>query len=115
MPSPSEAELSTPPTKGPIGRAKSKPFLTGEELRKRSKELDLVLVHRAEVPEKVLIQSELGYMRRQLLADRRSVSITYPVNPPYAFVHIGFDEEKGEFEYDALEPTLHAGEKDLIA
>src|SRR5580658_9469471 len=105
MPPPGEAKLSASASKGagpPKGTAavpKGKPLLDGETLRKRSKELDRVLVHRADVPEKVLIQSELGYMRRQLLADRRSVSITYPVNPPYAFVHIGFDEEKGEFEY----------------
>jgi flagellar protein FlaI len=118
MSSPREAKLVSSPQKGAIpskvSGPKGKPILEGEDLRRRSRELDLVLVHRAEVPEKVLIQSELGYMRRQLLADRRAVSITYPVNPPYAFVHIGFDMEKGEFQYDALEPTLHAGERETI-
>jgi flagellar protein FlaI len=122
MPPPRDAKLSESGAKGASittvrgapGSPKGKPLLVGEQLRKRSMELDHVLVHRVDVPEKVLIQSELGYMRRQLLADRRTVSITYPVNPPFAFVHIGFDSEKGEFEYVALEPTLHEGERDLI-
>ena len=35
-------------------------------LLKEGLELERVLVHRVTVPEKVLIQAELGYMRRQL-------------------------------------------------
>lgn len=85
-----------------------------ETLRRRSKELEGILVHRATTPEKVLVQAELGYMRSQLLADRRSVDVTYPVNPPYAFVHVFFDGAKGEFSYRILEPTLRPEEKEQI-
>jgi len=120
MPSPSEAELAQPAEpprhKGLFGAIAIRPRTAAEQdtLRKKSAELDGVLVRRVEIPEKVLIQSELGYMRRQLLANRRAVSVTYPVNPPYAFVHVGFDAEKGEFVYSALEPTLKPGEQDTI-
>lgn len=75
-------------------------------LLREGKELEKALVHRVTVPEKVLIQAELGYMRRQLLGDRRDVDITYAVNPPFAFVHIDFNETTGEFEYRILEPQL---------
>jgi archaeal flagellar protein FlaI len=84
-------------------------------LRRRAAQLDSLLSKRPMVSDKVLFQAELGYMRRQLLADRQSVNVTYPVNPPFAFVHIYFDEEAGEFRYDALEPTLNEGEKQKIA
>lgn len=80
-------------------------------LRRLSAELDSLFIRRAAVPEKTLIQSELGYMRRILLQDRRGVDITYPVNPPYAFAHIDFDDAKGEFEYEILEPTLKPDEQ----
>ncbi len=54
-------------------------------------------------------------MRRQLLADRKTVDVTYPVNPPYAFVHIFFNSKANELLYQALEPTLHPKEEALIA
>jgi flagellar protein FlaI len=83
--------------------------------RKRiSAELDTQLLRRVNIPEKVLLQSEIGYMRSQLEGERQTVSVTYPVNPPYAFVHIGFNPELGELQYDALEPTLKEGELELI-
>lgn len=53
-------------------------------------------------------------MRRQLLADRKSVDVTYPVNPPYAFVHIFFNPKASELVYEALEPTIHPNEQALI-
>jgi archaeal flagellar protein FlaI len=83
-------------------------------LRRQSAELEALFFKRPTTPEKTLIQAELGYMRRILLQDRRGVDITYPVNPPYAFVHIEFDERKGEFEYEILEPTLKPGEAEQI-
>jgi len=73
-------------------------------LQKEGLELERTILRRHTVPEKVLIQAELGYMRRQLLGDRRLVNVTYGVNPPYAFVHISFDEKMGEFDYTVLEP-----------
>ncbi|MCI4373196.1 MAG: type II/IV secretion system ATPase subunit [Thermoplasmata archaeon] len=66
------------------------------------------------VSEKILIQGELGYMRRRLEADRRAIDLTYPVRPPYAFVRIFFSPESGELLYHALEPTLKSGEKEQL-
>ncbi|HYK93814.1 MAG TPA: type II/IV secretion system ATPase subunit, partial [Thermoplasmata archaeon] len=84
-------------------------------LRRQSAELDALFIHRRPVPEKVLIQQELGYMRRQLLGDRRRVDLTYPVNPPFAFVHIHFNPELGELEYEALEPTLRSDDPPALS
>jgi archaeal flagellar protein FlaI len=64
--------------------------------------------------EKTIIAAELGYMREQLLGDRKLLSVTYPVNPPFAFVRVFFDEAAGEFCYNTLEPTLKGDEPDKI-
>ena len=82
-------------------------------LLREGQELERVLVHRVSVPEKVLIQAELGYMRRQLQGDKRKVDITYGVNPPFAFVHISFNDQTGEFDYEILEPRLTTEERRL--
>jgi len=84
-------------------------------LQRAANALETRLLRRATVPEKILIQSELGYMRRQLLNDRKSVDVTYPVNPPYAFVHIFFNPKANELLYQALEPTIKPKEEALIA
>ena len=84
------------------------------KLKRQSEELNALFLKRALVPEKILVQAELGSMRRQLMADRRTVDITYPVNPPYAFVHVFFDNGIGEFQYVILEPTLKPGEKETM-
>jgi archaeal flagellar protein FlaI len=85
------------------------------KLKRQSEELNALFLKRALVPEKILVQAELGSMRRQLMVDRRTVDITYPVNPPYAFVHVFFDNGIGEFQYVILEPTLKPGEKETMA
>jgi len=84
-------------------------------LKREASALDARLAPRLEVPEKVVIQAELGFMRDQLHADRKTVNVTYPVNPPYAFVHVKFDIGRGEFVYAVQEPTLRSGERELIA
>ena len=84
-------------------------------LKRQSEELNSLFLTRAAVPEKILVQAELGSMRKQLMADRRTVDVTYPVNPPYAFVQVRFDNALGEFQYTILEPTLKPGEKETIA
>ena len=84
-------------------------------LRRAANALEVRLLHRSDGPGKILIQAELGYMRRQLLADRKSVDVTYPVNPPYAFVHIFFNPKVNELLYQALEPTIKPKEQALIA
>jgi flagellar protein FlaI len=85
-----------------------------ETLRRQALALESQFVSREVTPDKTLIQAELGHMRRQLLADRRTVDVTYPVNPPYAFVRIQFREDDGEFLYTSLEPTLKPGEDEQL-
>ncbi len=86
-----------------------------ETLLREAAQLETLLLKRAVTPEKMLVAAELGYMRRQLLSDRKRLSVTYPVNPPFAFVHIYFSEADEEFDYVALEPTLKPEEKEQIA
>jgi archaeal flagellar protein FlaI len=85
------------------GEAKPKDRAT---LRREAADLEVRLLRRRPPSEKVVIATELGYMRRLLLGDRRRLSITYPVKPPYAFVRVVFDADTNEFRYNALEPTL---------
>ncbi len=85
------------------GEAKPKDRAT---LLKEASRLEQLLIRRTVVPEKILIQGELGYMRQRILADRRKVDVTYPVNPPYAFVRVYFDSNEGELQYKVIEPTL---------
>ena len=84
-------------------------------LLRRAAELESLLVKREVTPEKMLVAAELGYMRRQLTNGRKNLSVTYPVNPPFAFVRIFFNQADEEFEYVALEPTLKPDEKEKIA
>jgi archaeal flagellar protein FlaI len=84
-------------------------------LLKEGLALERTLIKKHTVPEKVLVQAELGYMRRQLQGDRRAVNVTYAVNPPYAFVHIGFNDALGEFDYTVLEPQRTPTELALTA
>src|SRR5580658_10681620 len=93
---------------GPSSRGKGAPLAPKDRatLQRASRALEAKLVSRTSIPEKVLIQSELGYMRRQLLRDRKSVDVTYPVNPPFAFIRIFFSAKDGELRYEAHEPTI---------
>jgi flagellar protein FlaI len=86
-----------------------------ETLLRQAAELETLLVKRAVTPEKMIVAAELGYMRRQLQNGRKHLSLTYPVNPPFAFVRIYFNEAEEEFEYVALEPTLKPDELGKIA
>jgi archaeal flagellar protein FlaI len=83
-------------------------------LLRKSAELDSQFLKRAATPEKMIIAGELGYMRKLLLGDRKTLTVTYPVNPPFAFVRVFFSEADGEFEYTTLEPTLKPEEKEKI-
>lgn len=89
------------------------------ELRERLRELDTRF--RQETgqgdqvgQEKMLIQKEMGYMRQKLAEGRRGLNVTYPVNPPYAFVQIRHNAELGEHEYMVREPVLDADEQDQL-
>ena len=83
-------------------------------LLREAAQLEQRLIRRNLVPEKVLIQGELGYIRQRLIADRRKLNLTYPVNPPFAFVRIFFDSNEGELQYKVIEPTLTPPEKDRL-
>jgi len=96
----------------PKGEVKPKDRAT---LRRESSQLDALLVRESTFPEKLLVQAELGHMRRQLSGDRRLINVTYPVNPPYAFVQIRFNSKIGEFEYKVLEPRLRPEEVASVA
>jgi len=84
-------------------------------LLRRASELESLLLKRPVPSEKMIVAAELGYMRRQLTNGRKNLTVTYPVNPPFAFVRIYFSQEDEEFEYMALEPTLKPGEPEKIA
>jgi flagellar protein FlaI len=94
-----------------VGETKPKDRAT---LLREAAQLETRLIRRTFVPEKVLIQGELGYMRQKLLADRRKLNVTYPVNPPYAFVRVYFDPGEGELRYKVIEPTLTPPEADRL-
>jgi len=82
-------------TRAKISEAKPKDRAT---LLKEAAKLEKLLIRKQFVPEKVLIQGELGYMRQKLLSDRRKINVTYPVNPPFAFVRVFFDSNEGELQ-----------------
>ncbi|HTW39972.1 MAG TPA: type II/IV secretion system ATPase subunit [Thermoplasmata archaeon] len=84
-------------------------------LLRDSARLESLFLQRAVTPEKMIIASELGYMRKLLLGDRKTLTVTYPVNPPFAFVRIFFNEHDAEFQYSTLEPTLRPVEVEQIA
>ena len=85
-----------------------------QTLLAESAKLETLLLKRPVPSEKMAVAAELGYMRRQLTNGRKHLSVTYPVNPPFAFVRIFFDEAEEEFEYVALEPTLKPDEQEKI-
>ncbi len=84
-------------------------------LLREAAQLENRLIRRAPVSEKILIQGELGYIRQKLIADRRKLSVTYPVNPPYAFVRIYFDPTDAELQYKVIEPSLSSEEVSRLA
>lgn len=85
-----------------------------EALRAKTQAVEKVLKGPQDLSDKLLLQSELGFMRSMLGRGRPTVNVTYPVNPPHAFVQIVFNNEEGEFNYVVREPTLRDGEAELI-
>ncbi|MDG6224559.1 MAG: type II/IV secretion system ATPase subunit [Candidatus Thermoplasmatota archaeon] len=85
-----------------------------EKLRKRAREIESQLRKKGEISEKIIIQRELNFMRRELDKEKLGVNLTYPVNPPYSFVNITYDRKEGEMKYLIKEPRLKEGEEDLI-
>ena len=85
-----------------------------ETLLRQSRQLEALLLRRPISGEKFRFQAELGYMRKQLLGDRRQIDVTYGVNPPYAFVRVEFLRADNELQYAILEPALTSEEKHQI-
>lgn len=83
-------------------------------LKRKAEHLEQQLLKKEIIPEKLIQQEELAYMRKELDKNKVDVNITYPVNPPYAFVNIVFDKNQGEFNYLMREPKLKEGEQKLL-
>ncbi len=112
---PAEAQHGAPSLsslRGAIGRER-KPKDRATRFREASR-LETQLLRTAPVSEKLLVQGEMGYMRERLLTDRRKVDLTYPVNPPYAFVRVHYSQADGELQYRLLEPRLGPEETEKL-
>lgn len=85
-----------------------------EMIKKKADKLEEHFIKKEEISEKVIIQGEISHMRRELDKNKLNINITYPVNPPFAFVNIIFDKEEGEFNYLIREPKLKPGETEQL-
>lgn len=85
-----------------------------ESIRRRVQSLEAKLRPKTNESEKLQLQTEMGRQRGLLSAGKEFLRTTYPVNPPYAFVEIRFNQEDGEFNYIVREPRLLSGEPDLL-
>lgn len=86
-----------------------------DTVRRRVQAIEAKLKPRTNESEKLQLQSEMGRQRALLSAGKELVRTTYPVNPPYAFVEIRFNQQDGEFNYTVREPRLLEGEAELLA
>ena len=84
-------------------------------VRARTKALEASWRPRTNESEKLQLQAEMGRMRGQLARGKEFLRATYPVNPPFAFVEVRFDQAEGEFRYTVKEPRLLPGEEALLA
>lgn len=85
-----------------------------ETIRRRVQLLEAKLRPKTNESEKLQLQTEMGRQRGLLSAGKEFLRTTYPVNPPYAFVEIRFNQEDGEFNYIVREPKLLSGEAELL-
>ena len=83
-------------------------------LKKKTDELEKKFIKKEVVSEKVAIQQQMAYMRKQRENDKLNVNVTYPVDPPYSFINISFNREAGEYYYTVCEPQLKDGERELL-
>lgn len=84
-------------------------------IRRRVEALEAKLRPKTNESEKLQLQSEMGRMRGLLSTGKEFLRTTYPVNPPYAFIEVRFNQEEGEFNYAVREPKLLPGEDALLA
>ena len=85
-----------------------------KELKSKAEELEKQFLQKEIHSEKLMQQNMISYMRKELEQNKLDVNITYPVNPPNAFVNIRFDKQAGEFHYLIREPRLIEGEQEVI-
>lgn len=90
------------------GKAAKPPTL--ETVRRRVADIEVRLRRVSNESDKLMLQAEMGRQRGLLSKGRDFVKVTYPVNPPFAFVQIAFEQEAGEFRYTVREPRLLPGE-----
>jgi len=83
-------------------------------IRKKAQELEKHFIRKEEIADKFVIQEEISFMRRELDRNKSEVNVTYPVNPPYAFVNISFDKTDGEYCYLLKEPQLKDDEQSIL-
>ena len=102
-----------------MGRAQVLSSLFKKEKGQTSKDTSSTLnkieqtfhLHKQHIPDKLVQQNQMSYMRQALDKNKSNVNITYPINPPFAFINIFFDKKEGEFHYNVLEPKLTKDEQ----
>lgn len=75
-------------------------------IKKKAEKLEKHFLKKEVVPEKVVLQQQMSYMRKIQNDAKMEVNVTYPVDPPFAFINIIFEKEEGEFNYIVREPNL---------
>jgi len=87
----------------------------GKGLRQQAQLLEKQFLQKDRTSDKIQLKEEMAYMRRELEKNKTEVNLTYPVNPPYAFINVTFDKRDGEFEYLLREPSLSTEEQANMA
>jgi flagellar protein FlaI len=93
-------------------RFKDREFI--KTLRQKAIELDKQFSISHEPIDKVVMQEQMGYMRKVLEKDKTKIDLVYPINPPYGFVNIKFNRDDGELTYNVREPQLRDDEDNQL-
>ena len=64
--------------------------------------------------EEIFINLKTSFPALPRMEDKTSLNIRYALIPPYAFVHIYWDDESGELIYSLEEPVLNDEEKEIL-
>jgi archaeal flagellar protein FlaI len=86
-----------------------------EQVVRRALELDKQYAKVDNVSDKVLMMETMSYMRKERDRHRTLVNITYPIDPPYAFVNIIFEPKEGEYVYKIQDPKLTSVEVETVS
>jgi len=85
-----------------------------EVLRSKLKDLEKEIMGEDVIADKVALHDTISYMRRQRELCGTDIDLAYPVQPPYSFVEVSFDQKEGEYRYYIREPRLTAKDVGLI-